>query len=186
VEFGVTPKYLTEEELRGLFSAIKSVRDRAIFTVAFWRGLRASEVALLQVADVRLKVGRIYVHRLKGSRSGEHLLSDEELRVLRAWLRVRGYDPGPLFPSRRRRGISRYQLHRLMKRYGAAAGLAAEKRHFHTLKHSIATWLMGRPDSDIRRVQDWLGHANIQSTVIYAQITSAQRDEFARRVFGRR
>jgi len=182
----VIPKYLTEEELRALFSAIKSARDRAIFTVAFWRGLRASEVGLLQLADVRLKVGRIYVRRLKGSRSGEHLLSDEELRALRAWSRVRGYDPGPLFPSRRRRGISRYQLDRLMKRYGAAAGLAPEQPPLHVLKHSLGTYLMGRPESDIRRVQDWLGHANIQNTTIYAQITSAQRDEFARKVFGRR
>lgn len=183
---GAVPKYLTDQELRGLFSAINSVRDRAIFAVAYWRGLRASEVGLLQVSDVQLRAGRINVHRLKGSRGGEYLLSDEEMRALRAWLRVRGYDPGPLFPSRRRRGISRYQLHRLMQRYGAAAGLAPEKLHFHVLKHTIGTWLMGQPDAELRRVQDWLGHVNVQNTVVYAQIRNPQREEFARRIYGRR
>lgn len=179
------PKYLTEQELRSLLGVVRDPRDRAIFTVAFWRGLRASEVGLLRLSDLRLKEGRLYVRRLKGSRSGEYLLSDEELKTLRAWLKVRGREPGPLFPSRRSRPISRYQLDRLMKQYGAAAGLPPEKRHFHVLKHTIATWLMGQPGADIRRVQDWLGHANIQNTTIYAQITSAERDDFARRIYGR-
>ena len=183
---GLVPKYLTDEELRALFGAIKSPRDRAIFAVGYWRGLRASEVGLLQVSDVQFRAGRIQVRRLKGSRGGEYLLSDEELRALRAWLRVRGYDPGPLFPSRRRRGISRYQVHRLMQRYGTAAGLPAEKRHFHVLKHTIGTWLMGQPDAELRRVQDWLGHVNVQNTVIYAAIRNPQREEFARRIYGRR
>jgi site-specific recombinase XerC len=180
-----TFKYLTEEELRKLFGAIHSVRDRAIFQVAFWRGLRASEVGMLQVADVRLKLGRIRVTRCKGSRGGEFLMADEELRALRAWLRVRGYDPGPVFCSRQHRPISRSMLHRLMRRYGAAAGLPTEKCHFHVLRHSIGTWLMSQPDAELRHVQDWLGHVNIQNTVKYSHMTNPQRDRFAKRIFGR-
>ncbi len=52
-----TITYLTQEEVRRLFSVIKNKRDRAIFAVAYRHGLRASEVGLLQRTDVDLKQG---------------------------------------------------------------------------------------------------------------------------------
>jgi site-specific recombinase XerD len=54
--------------------------------------------------------------------------------------------------------------------------------HFHVLKHSIATHLLDA-GADLRFVQDWVGHASIKNTVIYAQLTSRRRDEEAHRVF---
>ena len=78
--------------------------------------------------------------------------------------------------------ISRRQLDTLMKHYGEEAGIPASKRHFHVLKHSIATHLLDAR-ADLRFVQDWVGHASIKNTVIYAQLTSRGRDEEARKVF---
>jgi site-specific recombinase XerD len=52
----------------------------------------------------------------------------------------------------------------------------------HALKHSIATHLLDA-GADLRFVQDWIGHASIRNTVIYAQLTSRRRDEEARKVF---
>jgi site-specific recombinase XerD len=57
-----------------------------------------------------------------------------------------------------------------------------DKRHFHALKHSIATHLLDA-GADLRFVQDWIGHASIKNTVVYAQLTSRRRDAEARRVF---
>ena len=61
------PHFLTQDELRRLFKVIRSKRDKAIFLVAYRHGLRASEIGLLQRADVDAKQGRISIHRLKGS-----------------------------------------------------------------------------------------------------------------------
>jgi hypothetical protein len=44
-------------------------------------------------------------------------------------------------------------------------------------------WTRFADTSDLRFVQDWVGHAPIKNTVIYAQLTSRRRDEEARRVF---
>src|SRR5579863_8089837 len=99
-------KYLTEEELKAFLGVIKSPRDRAIFTVMYWRGLRRSEVGSLQLSSWRQGAARIYVVRKKGSESGEYLLSPAEQRTLKAWVRERGQAPGPLFPSRVGTGIS--------------------------------------------------------------------------------
>src|SRR3989449_11660650 len=123
-------KFLTEDELARLFSVIHSVRDRAIFQLAYRAGLRASEVGLLQLRDYDPKADRIFIHRLKGSNSGHHHLVREEARALRAWLKVRGSFPGPIFLSKQKRPIDRTTLHLLMKKYGAAAGIPAKLRHF--------------------------------------------------------
>jgi site-specific recombinase XerD len=78
--------------------------------------------------------------------------------------------------------ISRYTLWHLIRNYGAVAGLPPEKRTFHILKHSIATHLLDA-GADLAFVRDWLGHANIQNTLIYARFTTVKRDMEARRLF---
>ena len=138
-----TIKFLTLDETKRLFSVIADKRDKAIFLLAYRHGLRASEVGLLKESDLDFKKLRVMLHRLKGSLSGEHPLQADEARVLKAHLKSRVIDSPFLFPSRRGLPISRSMLDVLMKRYGEDAELPPDKRHFHVLKHSIATHLLG-------------------------------------------
>jgi integrase len=171
-------KYLTEEELTRLFAAVRgagSVRDIAIFEVSYHRGLRASEVALVQFGHWRANQQRLYVTRLKNGISGEYLVTDREAKALRAYLRKRVARPGPLFISRQgTAGIGRFMLDKLMKKYGRKADLPVEKQHFHCLRHSCATSLMER-DVPIEEIQDHVGHQDIRSTSIYAKVTNSKR-----------
>lgn len=177
-----TIKFLTLDETKKLFAWIVDKRDKAIFLIAYRHGLRASEVGLLRVSDLDLKRLRIMLHRLKGSLSGEHPLQADEARALKAWLKSRGTDSPILFPSRRHLPISRQMLDVLMKEYAELAGIPPEKRHFHVLKHSIATHLLDA-GAELRFLQDWLGHANIQNTVIYTALVSTSREAKAREYF---
>ncbi len=70
----------------------------------------------------------------------------------------------------------------LIKSYGEKAKIPEEKRHFHVLKHSIATHLLEK-GAELRFLQDWLGHANVQNTVIYTSLVSSVREEKARQYF---
>lgn len=155
-----TIRFLTLDELGRLLAATRgSVRDRALFLLAYRHGLRASEVGLLRVEDLDLRTLRLMVHRLKGSHSGAHPLQPDEAKAVRAWLRECPQPPSPvLFPSNRGDPIARRTLDWLMKKYGEIADLPVAKRHFHCLKHSIATHLL-EAGADLRFVQDWLGHA---------------------------
>ena len=175
---GVTIKYLTAEELQRLFAVIKSPRDRAIFRIAYHRGLRAREVGMLQMSHYRVAAERLYVTRLKHGNSGEYGLTSIEVRVLRAWLKDRGDAHGAIFLSKKRRPISQQMLDVLMKDYCRAARIPAEKAHFHALRHSCATSLLDR-GRDIAEIKDWLGHCNIANTDIYARITNARRDRIS-------
>jgi site-specific recombinase XerD len=106
----------------------------------------------------------------------------DEVTALKAYLRERQSPSPTLFLSQRGTPISRRQLDTFMKHYGELAAIPASKRHFHVLKHSMATHLLDA-GADLRFVQDWVGHASNKNTVIYAQLTSRRRDEEARKVF---
>lgn len=174
-------QYLDELELEALFKAIGThPRDRAIFEVAFHRGLRASEVGLLKFDHFRARDRHLTIPRLKGGPTHDFLLTDREMVALRGWIRTRGTAPGPLFPSRNSRPISRKRLHELMQVYGAQAGLPESKRHFHCLRHSAGTILSEK--ADLQEVQDHLGHRDIRSTMVYAKIRNKRRKDLGERL----
>jgi len=180
-----TIRYLTQDELKRLFAVINNKRDKAIFLLAYRHGLRASEVGMLKPRDIDLSRGRITIERLKNSQGGEFPMQSDELKAIKAWLKVRP-EKGPwLFPSRTGPPICRRTLDYLIKRYGKKAELPRDKCHFHMLKHSIATHLLDA-GADLRFVQDWIGHKNIQNTVVYAHLSHHAQDEQARRLFASR
>jgi type 1 fimbriae regulatory protein FimB/type 1 fimbriae regulatory protein FimE len=175
-------QYLTQDELRRLLNVIKDKRDTALFLLSYRHGLRASEVGLLQTQDLDFSQQRIRIHRFKKSNGGVQPLRPDEAKAIKAYLRQRPYASPILFTSKRRDPTSRRQLDNLIKAYGTRANLPESKRHFHVLKHSIATHLLDA-GADLRFVQDWIGHASINNTVLYAQLTNRKRDEEARRIF---
>jgi site-specific recombinase XerD len=174
--------FLTQDEMRRLFGVIRSKRDRALFLVAYRHGLRASEIGLLQRTDVDMKQGRIAIHRLKGSISGVYPMQPDVVKMVRSYVRTRVDESPYLFVSNRNLPIGRFMVLHLMRVYGERAGIPERKREFHCLKHSIATHLLDA-GADLAFVKDWLGHANIQNTTIYARLTTATRDAQARKVF---
>ena len=177
-----TIRFLTQDETRRLFKVIKKLRDRTIFLTAYRHGLRASEVPLLQRTDLDLKAGRITIQRLKGSISGVYPLQPDLLKLLRRYLRSREDSSPALFVSNRILPIDRSTLWLHMQKYGAASLLPTDKRKFHCLRHSIATHLLDA-GADLAFVRDWLGHSNIQNTMVYAQLTTTTRDQAARTIF---
>ena len=136
--------FLTQDEMRRLVGVIPSKRDYAIFLLAYRHSLRASEVGLLCTADLDLKQYRLRIQRLKNSLAGLHPLQPDELKALKAYLKERQSNAPTLFLSRNNTPISHRCLDELMKRYGKRTGIPESKRHFHALKHSIATHLLDR------------------------------------------
>jgi integrase len=67
--------FFSEAEIDQLFSVITSTRDRAIFRLAYHRGLRASEIGRLQVSDYDPRADRLTLHRVKGSNGGQYRLA---------------------------------------------------------------------------------------------------------------
>jgi integrase len=180
-----TVKYFNNKELEALFRVIaKNKRDSCLFRFGYHFGLRASEVGLIRLSDlVRDDDGNsaVRITRVKGSKGGIFPLVPVVARALRAWLPLRGDSPGALFPSRKGSPISQQRLDVMMKQYGAAAGLARDKCHWHALRHSCATSLLERGE-DIMYIKEHLGHRDVKNTLIYATVTHKLKREVHRRL----
>jgi type 1 fimbriae regulatory protein FimB len=174
--------FLTQDEVRRLFAVITGTRDRALFPLAYHHGLRASEVSLLQRQDIQTRQGRIDIPREKSSVAKMYPLQREDLRRLRAYLRAREDDSHALFISTRGLPLERRSYWDLMQTYAERAGIVKEKRRFHALRPAIAVHLLDA-GADVAFVQDRLGHANIQTTMVYMRYTTATRDAQTRQLF---
>jgi integrase len=175
--------FLSPQEMLAVLRAAKkkSVRDWAMILLAYRHGLRASEVCGLRFADVNLKDGAISIERLKGSlrtvqplyaHRGQPLL--DEVAAVRAWLRSRAADGSDHLSTSRKGGrLDRTQFFRTFQAVAEAAGIPAEKRHPHVLKHSLASHLIAG-NVNLALVKQALGHRSISSTMVYVGTTDAQ------------
>lgn len=174
--------YLTRTEIDQLIKAIPDKRDKAIIFLAYSHGLRVSEVIALDRSDVDLKHGHITIARLKGSLPSVQPLNMTTKRFLKAYLKTRKDDFTPLFISKQKKRFDRGTLRKMMMKYGEKIGLQREKQNFHVLKHSIVTHLLEQT-GDVAFVQNWVGHASIQSTQQYIHYADTHRNKIANDAF---
>ncbi|MBV8546605.1 MAG: tyrosine-type recombinase/integrase [Acidobacteria bacterium] len=175
---GHQPAYLTKAEVERLFAAIpdKDGRSRLLFDLIYRYGLRRIEAALIR--REHLSDGRIWITRVKGGVSGEYPIHPRTRRLLWAYFAERGEDGRAFLFVTRQSGAGRLSpstIYQLFQRYAEAAELPVDRRHPHVLRHSIAVHLMNA-GWDVADVQDWLGHRDIASTMVYAAITNKRRE----------
>jgi site-specific recombinase XerD len=176
--------YLTKSEVKRFFAAIPVAnhRDRLLFNLIYRYGLRRIEAAALRKQRIT-ETGRIWIARAKGSRSGSYPIYPATRRLLHTHLEARGEDENPYLITSRQSGlgpISPSTIYTLFAHYAEQAGLAPELRHPHVLRHSIAIHL-ANVGWDVGDVQDWLGHRDISSTMVYFAITNKRRERSYRR-----
>ena len=174
-------KALTPEEiLKILKVACESKRNLAMILLAYRHGMRATEVCELRMADLDLKNGQITIRRLKGSLTTTQPLTDHpgqpllsEKRVLRSWLAERCDASDFVFTSQKGGRIHRSQFFRMFQSVAERAGLPADRRHPHCLKHALGFSLVAA-NVNLACVKVALGHKSIASTAIYAVPTDEQ------------
>jgi site-specific recombinase XerD len=171
--------YLTKEEVERFFDAIpaSNIRDRLLFDVIYRYGLRRVEAALIRRYE-HLVGGRIWITRAKHGISGEYPIHPATRRLLWAYLNDRAEDDRPYLFLSRQSGVSPLSpstIYTAFRHYAEQAELPADRLHPHVLRHSIAVHLMNA-GWDAADVQDWLGHRDIASTMIYAAVTNKRRE----------
>jgi site-specific recombinase XerD len=168
------PSVPSGRELEQLLSATSDLRHRALFMLLYGAGLRVSELVKLAPSDIDSKRMVIVVRDTKTRRDRLAPLTPRMLEALRAYWRARRPN-GPYLFAGRREGmpLTRAAVAKALHKAATRADLG---KHFypHLLRHAFATHTL-ELGADIRSVQVLLGHASIQSTTRYLQLTEARR-----------
>jgi site-specific recombinase XerD len=176
------PRYLSLDESTKLLSSVDGShkeRDYCIITLFLNCGLRISELAGLDLTDVRADSLRVFG---KGGKERIVYLNDACAEAINDYLLVRrdvkAIDKRALFLSARKTRITKSTVHHLVKSHLAAAGLDADKYSSHKLRHTAAT-LMLRNGVDVRTLQELLGHEHLNTTQIYTHVENDSLREAA-------
>jgi integrase/recombinase XerD len=168
------PIVLSPEEVGRLLAAATNIKHKAVLSLAYATGLRASEVVSLKLTDIDRERMVVRVEQGKGKKDRYVMLSPNLLELLRdCWraARKKGWMyPGQpwLFPSYRGRHTSARQLHRIVRLAAGRAGIT-KRVGVHTLRHSFATHLLEQK-TDIRVIQALLGHKKLDTTALYTRV----------------
>jgi site-specific recombinase XerD len=175
-------EHLTSAEIDRLIAAARLLgrhghRDATMILLAYRHGLRVSELVGLRREQVDLRHGLLHVHRRKNGLPRTHPLRGPELRALHKVLRDYP-NTTYVFVSERRAPMTAATFRKLLARAGDVARLGMPI-HPHMLRHSTS-FKLANDGQDTRAIQLYLGHRNIQHTVLYTQLAADRFTEFWR------
>jgi len=168
------PEVLSQEEVTALLNATDNLKHKAILMTIYSGGLRVSEAVNLKIKDIDSNRMQIRVSQSKGKKDRYTLLSKKALEILRKY--VSEYKPKEwLFEGLDGEEYSRRTITEILRKSVEKTGI---KKHVtvHTLRHSFATHLL-EAGTDLRYIQNLLGHENTKTTEIYTHITTKGFDQ---------
>ncbi|WP_400190245.1 tyrosine-type recombinase/integrase [Hymenobacter sp. B81] len=167
------PKVLAKEEVRHLLQSTDNLKHRAMLMLAYGLSLRLGEVLALTPQDIDSRRMALYVRGGKGKKDRDLPLPESLLHLLREQFRqfrptiflFEGQQPGEPYSAR--------SLQQVIKQAAERAGIRRSVT-LHMLRHSYATHLL-EADTDIRVIQNLLGHSSIKTTEIYTHVVQHNR-----------
>lgn len=163
---GLAQRILTEVQVSLLIRSAPTVRDRLLLEVAYFGGMRVSELTALtwrNVIDRGDGAAQIAVLG-KGGKERQVMLPSAIGRKLLAW-RGDAPDGAPLFASRTGRHLLPREVNRMLKKAARRSGVN-ETVSAHWLRHAHASHALARGAS-LADVKDMLGHTNVATTSAY-------------------
>ena len=183
------PTVLTIDEVRLILHAVNTPHNKTYLTLVYSCGLRLQEALHLQVADVDGNRKLIHVRLGKGGKDRYVPLPDSTLKVLRKYWKTHRNETW-IFPRIGRSGkegpsatvpMSKATVQGALRRVLKELPTIAKPVGVHTFRHSYATHLL-EAGVNIRLVQQYLGHASLASTMIYAHVTRVGQQDACERI----
>lgn len=178
------PTILSVSEVETILGAVRTPQNKAYLTTVYHCGLRLHEALHLQVSDIDSSRMLIHVHRGKGAKDRYVPLPGATLELLRSYWRTHSNSTW-IFPRLGRSGTEGRQATQPMARatvQGALRRVLTQLKFkkkgvsIHTLRHCYATHLL-EAGLNIRRIQQYLGHSSLASTMIYLHLTTQGHEQ---------
>jgi site-specific recombinase XerD len=163
------PTVLTMEECFRIFSFVTNPKHKLLLLIGYGAGLRRSEIVTLKWADILFDEHKIHVKQAKGNKDRIVMLPYSIVAYLQDYRRLYPSDDWVFTGQYKGEALSARTVQQVMHDAVAKAGLE-KKATVHTLRHSFATHLL-ESGTDIRYIQQLMGHSSIKTTMIYTHIT---------------
>ncbi len=165
------PTVLTKEEIKKLLNAIENPKHKLLVEFMYSSGLRVSECINLKIDDLDFSEKTGKIKHGKGNKERYIILSDNLISHLNEYLKNKKDNSNYIF-SIKNRPITVRQAQKVVKEAAKRAGI--KKRVFcHALRSSFATHLL-EAGTDIRVIQELLGHSDLSTTQIYTKVSTQQ------------
>jgi site-specific recombinase XerD len=169
------PSVFSQEELRRLFKAPQRLKQRVLLSLIYSAGLRVSEVCKLKITDIDFDRKQIHVRESKNNNSRYVVLSAYIAAGLRQY--IKGSKPKEFLFNGREKGspLGHSAVQQSFRLAMKKTGILKEAC-VHTLRHSFATHLLEQ-GVDIVSIKEQLGHAHIQTTMMYLHVAKLERSQ---------
>ncbi|SRR3989344_1659771 len=166
------PTYLTKEEIDKLLLATNNQKHKLLISLMLSSGLRISECVNLKTQDINLEEKTIHVKSGKGNKDRLTILSQKAVEEIKAYLAMRKHQSEYLFTKKSGKPLTPKLAQKILPILATKAGI--QKRVTpHVLRHTFATLLL-ESGTNLRMIQEMLGHTNLNTTQIYAHISKEQ------------
>jgi integrase/recombinase XerD len=162
------PGVFSQEEIKRLFDAIANPKHKLILMFIYAGGLRVSELVNLRKDDILIDRMQLFIKGGKGKKDRYTLFSKKLLTQLTEYIKI--YNPSYwLFEGQDYGQYSVRSVQAILRQAVTKSGVNPFAT-VHTLRHSFATHLLEN-GTDLRYIQQLLGHASTKTTEIYTHIT---------------
>jgi len=167
------PVVFSQQELRRLFKAPQRLKQRVLLCLIYSAGLRVSEVCKLKISDLDFDRKQIHIRQSKSNKSRYVVLSDYLSLGLKQY--ISGSKPKEyLFNGREKGSPLGHSAVQQSFRLAMQKSAIVKEACVHTLRHSFATHLLEQ-GVDIVSIKEQLGHAHIQTTMMYLHVAQLER-----------
>ncbi len=168
------PKVLSKNEIKKILDVTSNIKHKCIITLLYSAGLRRSELLNLKVKDIDSERMVLMINGSKGKKDRVTLLSSKILNLLRQYYKE--YKPEIFLIEGEEGGkYSATSISKILKKYATKAGIRKNVTP-HMLRHSFATYLLEQ-GTDLRYIQELLGHNSSKTTEIYTHISKKAIDK---------
>jgi site-specific recombinase XerD len=163
------PVVLSPKEVNKIINLTENLKHRTILLLIYSAGLRLGELLNLKIAEIDSHAMKTHIRQGKGKKDRYLMLSENVLQLLRQYYKV--YKPKEFVFEGQKGG--QYTPKSVQNIFKASLQKAAIKKKatVHSLRHSFATHLLD-DGTDIRYIQELLGHKRLETTQIYTHVSS--------------
>jgi len=163
------PVVLTKDEVKRLLGIIQSKKSKLMVSLMYACGLRVSELLNLKVQDIDFNAGTGYMRQSKGKKDRAFNIPEFIFKELEEQSKLQHAEGKEFLFTGPKGRLSSRNLQKIVRQAAKSAEIN-KPVHCHTLRHSFATHLL-ESGTDIRLIQDLLGHEDLSTTQIYTHVS---------------